>query len=369
MDIAVQQLPIQVVCIAVLLLMRVSSWNSSKLHQNSKHFGIIIDAFITFLVVDIACRFIGDKCAPLTNILNFCKIEICTSMALCWYLMASYTISPSSYKLRKWRIPLLAPFVIVCAYAAIDTFTHILDTTEHFNPTLWMLFNICCAGYIAMASIRSFKHARRAREQFLRRKLRFQAYIVLLPLAGMALQLFFMDLVITSPIMMFTLLIIYIKNMQENITVDEETGLNNSNKLSQYLEQITQSQNPGKRLFYISVALDDMERMRKVHGFHVTAEAMKQMGLFLCSECHSRETFIARSDKDSFAIISENEDFAEIEYFCNRLVSESAKSDVLKRIPWKVSFSIHWAEYGTPQTQNIDSLLDQLKENCFKAAK
>ena len=108
--------------------------------------------------------------------------------------------------------------------------------------------------------------------------------------------------------------------------------------------------------------------MQKLHGKVTGVIALRKMADFLRKQCSGRGLFIAYYQKATFAIVAECSDFSEIEVFTNRAIAASAENQDFTNGPWPITFSIHWAEYGTSETRTIDALLDKVDKNCLKAA-
>ena len=276
--------------------------------------------------------------------------------------------SANTYTLRKWLIPIIGPSVIVSAIALVDALMHLTDGPTDMNPTLWALLNMLSILYIAAASGLCLKKASKCTNKLHRRCFYIIAIVMLIPLLTLILQAKFYELPITSTVFVLVTLFIHMYRTRQHITVDLTTGLNNTNKLSSYLESITQSQDPAKRLFLLKIEIDNFKARKKKHGKRACVVALQKMATFIREQSVQRGTFIARYGKATFAVIAECSDYAEIEAFANKLITASATSQDLLQGPWPITFSIHWSEYGTSETRTIDKFLEKAESNCIKPA-
>lgn len=366
MDSVLFAIEVDVICIMVLLLIRQGNREAASLLLCARALNRLIDFFIAFATFEIAGKILSPEFVVACRIIECLKVISCLAISAAWFYMVCYAVTSSSYKLQKWAILILAPIFITGVYAIIVAIMHLHDTGTALNPVLWILLNLVSIGYLLGASVVAFRNSFKCKNRFLRKHYNQLAIIVLVPLAGMALQTQFMEMPITSPALMLTLLFIYLSDLKENSSTDLITGLNSTSKFAVYLSRITQTLDASKRLFLIQIHIDNLAMMRKEHGKHAPDMAVKQMAQFLRSLCKDKNLFLARYGKETFAIVYECSNFSEIEALCNGIVRQSTQSRQLGQIPWPLSFSIYWSEYGTKSTQNIDSFLDNAKENCFK---
>ena len=357
---------VNIICIVVLFLVRQSNREAASLLLCARALNRLLDFFIAFATLEIVGKLLAPEAVVACRIIEFLKVIACLAIAAAWFYMVCYAVTSSSYKLQKWAILILAPIVITGVYAIVVAIMNLRDTGAALNPILWILLNAVSFGYLIGASVVSIRNSLRCKNRFLRKHYNQLAFIVIIPLAGMLLQAKFMDMPVTSPALMLTILYICLSDMKENVSIDLATGLNSTSKFAMYLNRITQTLDASKRLFLIQIRIDDLASMRKARGKHAPDMVVRQMAQFLRSQSKDKNLFLARYSVDTFAIVYECGNFSEVEALCNGIIRESTQSSQLSQIPWPLSFSIYWSEYGTKSTQNIDSFLDQAKENCLK---
>lgn len=362
------KIEIDVISVIVYLMIWYGSRERAVLEKSARAFQCLVETSILFSVMNSLGLLVPESNIPIIKLINSFKIIACICMGCCWFLSVFYSTSTNTYTLRKWLIPIIGPSVIVSAIALVDALMHLTDGPTDMNPTLWALLNMLSILYIAAASGLCLKKARKCTSRFHRRCFYVIALVMLFPLLTLILQAKFYELPITSTVFVIVTLFIHMYRTRQHITVDMTTGLNNTNKLSSYLDAITQSQDPAKRLFFIKIEIDNFKAMRKKYGKKAGVVALQKMATFLRAQSIQRGTFIAHYEKASFAIIAECSDFAEIEAFANKLIAASASSTELLQGPWPITFSIHWSEYGTSETRTIDTFLDKAASNCIKPA-
>ena len=368
MDVSAFKIEIDIISVIVYLLIWYGNRERAVLEKSARAFQCLVECSILFSILNSIGLFVPESNFPIIRLINSFKVIACICMGCCWFLSVFYTTSANTYVLRKWLFPIIGPSIIVSGITLVETLIHLTEDTAGMNPTVWILLNMLSILYIAAASGLCLKKARKCTSRFHRRCFYVIAAVMLIPLLTLILQAKYYELPITSTVFVIVTLFIHMYRTRQHITVDLTTGLNNTNKLSSYLDAITQSQDPAKRLFLVKIEIDNFKEMCKKYDKKAGVVALQKMAVFLREQSVQRGTFIAHYGKASFAVIAECIDFAEIEAFTNRLITASATNQELLQGPWPITFSIHWSEYGTPETRTIDSFLDKAESNCIKPA-
>lgn len=357
---------IDLISIAILLMVRYGITERASRLREVHVFRYLVDLSIAFCVLNSTGQFIPSTYIPVIKIINGLKIVTCISMGCSWFLTVFFITSTSTYHLRKWFIPILLPSLVVSVMAIIDVLSNLTEPPLDMRPHVWILLNILTIVYVVSASILCLTKARKCTNRIRRRTLYLLSGAMAFPLLLLVVQAKFYDMPITSPSFVIVTLFIHLTSLRRRITVDEITKLNNDNKLADYLEAITQKQNPAKRLFFVKIDIDKFKAMKKKYGGVAAAIALQKMASFLRQQCINRGSFIARYSTSSFAIVTECNDFSEIETLANRLIATSATSEELAQGPWPITFSIYWSEFGTPTTKTVDDLIENCTRNCYK---
>lgn len=357
---------IDLISIAILLMVRYGITERASRLREVHVFRYLVDLSIAFCVLNSTGQFIPSTYIPVIKIINGLKIVTCICMGCSWFLTVFFITSTSTYHLRKKFIPILLPSLVVSVMAIIDVLSNLTEPPLDMRPHVWILLNILTIVYVVSASILCLTKARKCTNRIRRRSLYLLSGAMAFPLLLLMVQAKFYDMPITSPSFVIVTLFVHLCALRGRITVDEITKLNNDNKLADYLEAITQKQNPAKRLFFLKIDIDKFKAMKKKYGGVAAAIALQKMASFLRQQCINRGSFIARYSTSSFAIVTECNDFSEIETLANRLIATSATSEELAQGPWPITFSIYWSEFGTPTTKTVDDLIENSTRNCYK---
>lgn len=367
MVINVASIEISILCIVILLMILATYKGNFQQKPQSGLFKLVIYCFVVFSVVDASSLIISPKAFQLQRTLNFLKLVSCSGIGLSWFLFIYSITDHSIYKLRKWSPLVATPFFAIVVISAIDLILHFNDSQIQLNNSVWIAFNAALVVYNIAASALAHVSAQKSRNKFLRRQYRYLTVIMFVPLAAMAIQAQFIDIMISPPIFALTLLHLYIKTIKRQITLDQSTGINNIHKLAEHLTAITSRQSSDKRVFYMQIKVDRAKHIKKKFGLEKYTEIICMLAKYLEEQCHLKDVFLARADFDSFAIVFEAENQNDIETFGNNITRNFSLNEKQNIIPWEISFSIYWSEYGTEENPTIDSLLDNKTSNCLKS--
>lgn len=358
---------IDIICVIILLMILKASHSTGSLRLQAKTFKIMLQGLTVFMVADVGLLLTWNSLEP-KLIFSCLKIFSWTLASFCWLLYIFFTTGHDSYRLRKWLPLFLIPLLATDALAVADFFISIKRGTIEDNILLWIVLNTSTILYILTASCISVVRARKCRTPFLRKEFLYLAYIMIIPIAATFLQAQTLSIAILAPILTLVILHIHLNTLQRQITTDPFTGLNNDNKLWNYMEFITLHANPSKRLFALCIEIDNYHNIRKTFGKDQAFLGIDNMARFLRKTCANQNAFLARFENKKFIIVFEKEDFTETENFCNLLAQGGSAPELQNGLKWTLTFSIHWSEYGTEKTPNIEMFFRDFARNCYKPA-
>lgn len=358
---------IDIICAVILLMIFRASHNAGSLRMQSKSFKVMLLSLTFFVIGGVLLHLCGNF-PDAKRIFNFLRIVLWTLSTFYWLLYIFFTTGHDSYHLRKWLPLFIMPMLATDIYACVDFFLSIRRGIVEYNIPLWITLNISTIFYIASASIFSVMRAKKCRTPFLRRDFHYLAYIMIFPLAAIFLQTQFLHFDVLAPVLTLVILHLHLNALQQQITTDPFTGLNNANKFWKYMEYITLHADSSKRLFALLIEMDNYSIVRKKFGKDHAFLGIDNMARFLRKACAQQNAFLARFENNNFIIVFEKENFTVVENFCNQLAQSSTDADLQKGLRWPLTFSIHWSEFGTENTPNIEMFFKDFSRNCYKPA-
>lgn len=290
-------------------------------------------------------------------------------LAYTWFSYIFLLSSKSTYTYKRlipfFAIPLLIGIAINIGLIIYNFFNGCDASDEIYAKTL-PLIDALGLLYVLGTLIVGLRHAILLKTQPHHSDGAHLAVISLIPTISVFFQKVFPETPIITPVFTLSMLYIYISILCSRITADPLTGVNNKNRLAEYLQHI-QQQIPNKRLFYMVIEIDYFKEIIRTFGYDTADKILIDVARFLKNQCRDQMAFLSRTGKNQFSITIEHDGIPELESFCQRLVRECDKAPMQKSIPWKISFSIHFVEFGTNKTKDINSFLAEAKANCYKA--
>lgn len=357
-----------IVCIVVSLLILFTLQMSYQLKIQTRMFRSLLIWFSIFCFTGVLTHILPAGVVVFDRLTVCLKTITCSFIGYYWFTYTYYATGRNSYKLKKWAPIAIAPAIIVVIYGLVDFFTHISDETLYLSPFLWIIITITGSIYFLLAFFIAFKRNSQTTNPFHKCEYRYLSIIALIPLTAMFVQYDILNLNISEPIVILTILHLYIKTLRQQISIDPATGLNNKHKLASYLSQVTQNLEPNKRLFFVQIGIDYYDKIQKKFGLEKTKILMEKIAQFLKKQSLYQGAFLARYDTDKFAIVCEKDSIADLELLCNEIIRNCDNSELQGVLPWKISLNMFWAEYGTEKCQNIGTWLKHVEDNCIKPA-
>jgi diguanylate cyclase (GGDEF)-like protein len=283
------------------------------------------------------------------NLMNALIIGALTSF---WFVYVEISQGEEYIKKFRNRMIVMIP-AIVNTLVLLVLFTVFPGTviTEDYHVTLtyYLLFLGIPIGYIVASTIRSFVRAFRKDNYAVR-----SAYIVsgiypiILSIFGVMQTLW-----LEAPMFCFgcsiMMLYVYITSLNDQVSIDELTKLNNRTQLKKYVASEAQKQNSDKYDRYVlMVDLNKFKQINDQYG-HVegdyalkrTADALK----LSCSENPMR-TFIARYGGDEFIIIAKTDKEENIKALCQSIRDNLKHLNKKAGAEYELTASIGYSSYA-----------------------
>ena len=345
-----------IVSIIIFLMMFIREVGSVGRQSKQVIFLNMIIAHIMYFTSDIFWALILGGYLPgnyfsvsVANLMNALIIGALTSF---WFVYVEISQGEEYIKKFRNRMIVMIP-AIVNTLVLLVLFTVFPGTviTEDYHVTLtyYLLFLGIPIGYIVASTIRSFVRAFRKDNYAVR-----SAYIVsgiypiILSIFGVMQTLW-----LEAPMFCFgcsiMMLYVYITSLNDQVSIDELTKLNNRTQLKKYVASEAQKQSSDKYDRYVlMVDLNKFKQINDQYG-HVegdyalkrTADALKMS----CSEISMR-TFIARYGGDEFIIIAKTDKEENIKALCQSIRDNLKHLNKKAGAEYELTASIGYSPYS-----------------------
>ncbi len=364
-----------VVCIIIFVMLLIKDLGGVGRQAKQITFINIVIAHVFYFVSDIFWVLIMARIIPFTrfsvsivNILNAIFLSAITSF---WFIYVELSQGEKYITVTKARFIALIPamfetVLIVFLFIAMPGFV----IKEDGMPTLgyYIVFLTIPLIYVVASTARSFLRAFR-KENFAVRKqyLACAIYPIIISITGVLQTLW-----LAAPFFCFgstiMMLYVYIISLNDQVSIDELTRLNNRTQLKKYVAGESSKQNTDRSTRYIlMIDLNKFKQINDQYG-HVegdmalrrTADALKMA----CGD-NTLKTFIARYGGDEFIIITKTDNEELVKELCNTIKNTVVRLNNEAGSKYELTASIGYASYNGDLTA-FQAALNEADEALYK---
>ncbi len=364
-----------IVSIVIFTLLLLRELGSIGRQSKQVVFINIIFAHIMYFLSDICWALILGKYLPpipglvaAANIINAIVLSCITGF---WFVYAELSQGEAYIQRLRMRLLVLTP-VLVTSVLILVLFIFFPGTviTEGINLTLtyYIVFLSVPVIYIIVSTVRSVIRAF-SKENFAVRSLYLTsaAYPFGIAVIGVIQTLW-----LKIPMFCFgcsiMMLYVYISSLNDQVSIDELTKLNNRTQLKKYIANDIQKQNPGKIDRY--VLMIDLNKFKHIndHYGHVEGDhAIKRAADALMMSCAGSpmKTFIARYGGDEFIVIVKTESEDQIKKLCSDIKETLIRLNTESGAAYELTASIGYAGYSA-DISNFQKALGEADEALYR---
>ena len=373
---------INIICIAVLLITLLQFRESVLRHLEERILGFTIIDTIIYIVLNTATKMLysvhiesslysnNPKIGVVYSLMHALSLISSLLLAQLWFSFIFLRIRKSIYT-YKHLFPLFStPSIIgilICIGISVYGFTNDSHTTAlQFKRLLPFLITLNFI-YIIATMVIGIQYAITQKNTSNRKEAIYLSLIAFIPSSTCIIQYFIPEIPLIDPIFSLTLLHVYVTLLKYRITSDPLTGVNNRIRLIDYLQYISQHQDPSKRLFILVMEVDYFKDIVRKFGYETSDRVIADISSFFKRQCREQKAFLAKTGESQFAIVMERDEVSEIESFCQKLIRECERDSMQTDMnSWKISFNLHYAEISNISSSNISKIFAEARKNCYK---
>ncbi len=304
----------------------------------------------------------------ITSIVPYILISI---SAYFWFIYCEIIQQNKKIITHKGLFLASIPIIIAIILIISATFSGLIfyfDEHGRINTgPLYALFVAIPIGYMIYASIRGFYRA------FTEGKyLDHAVYMVigvfpLIPVITGIIQTIFMYVPFMCYGATFSVILVYLTTLENLISMDSLTQVNNRNQMQKYLLKKMRSQAPGLSLYLMIIDIDHFKEINDTYG-HVegdralirVANAMKE-----ACQSHRNRFFVSRYGGDEFIVIAETEYKGEVNWLSDKIRSNVRLLNEKADAPYELSVCVGIAEYDYSNPVPISSLVARADTDLY----
>ena len=363
------------VCIIIFVMLLIKDLGGVGRQAKQITFINIVIAHIFYFISDICWVLILARIIPYTtlsvslvNISNAIFLSIITSF---WFIYVELSQGEKHITSTKARFIALAPamFETVLIIFLFAVFPETMIQDDGMPTTgYYVAFLAIPLIYVVASTARSFLRAFQ-KENFAVRKqyLACAIYPIIISITGVLQTIW-----LAAPFFCFgstiMMLYVYIISLNDQVSIDELTRLNNRTQLKKYVVGESSKQNNDKSTrFVLMIDLNKFKQINDQYG-HVEGDmALKRTADALKAACGDNvlKTFIARYGGDEFIIITKTDNEELVKELCHTIKDTVIRLNDEAGAKYELTASIGYASY-TGDITAFQTALAEADEALYK---
>jgi diguanylate cyclase (GGDEF)-like protein len=364
-----------IVCIIIFLMMFLREMGTVGRQTKQIIFVNITVSHMLYFVSDIFWVLILGGIIPhtvltasLANISNAILLSAITGL---WFVYVELSQGEKYILTFLHRLYALIPAMIeTITMVILFTFLRpvVMDGNNGMTLMYYIIFLSVPALYVTVSAIRSFIRAMKKENYAVRTQyLACAIYPVILTVFGIMQTLW-----LNAPVFCFgstlIMLYVYIVSLNDQVSIDELTRLNNRTQLKKYVAGESMKQGSDKNNRYVlMIDLNKFKLINDQYGHVEGDNALKRTADALKAACGSNplKTFIARFGGDEFIIIAKTDDEEMIKTLCKSIKETLIKMNNESGAKYELTCCIGYCQYSG-DVSSFQNAMAKADEELYK---
>lgn len=373
-----------VVCILLFGMLLMNDRSNMNRQEKQIVFGQALLAHILYFASDAVWAGIIAGYVPRTHfsvvLMNYINFILLSAIAYNWARFAAVSERAHAFTTKRGRLLFRLPFavmvaVITVAYLIAPHFW--VSESGELNDLYYPLMLAAPLFYVVNSCIKSLKNAKKAVDPAERKLFRM---IGLYPLA-----IVFFGIVqlayIQAPLFCFgcavMMMFFYIRSMNDQISLDPLTKINNRGQLLRYAALENASRREDVKTFVIMADANEFKHINDTYGHAEGDRALVLIAetLKTCLKAMRHTSFLCRFGGDEFALIVHAEQTEAVEFLIYEIRRCLDEISVSEQLPYPLSVSIGFDEWEKGREsfqdclQHADEKLYEEKRNVKQSGR
>lgn len=343
-----------IVCILIFGILLLNDHFSMNRQEKQLIFDRALIAHILYFVSDVIWAGVIAGRVPRTHFsvafVNFSNFILLSAISYEWFLFAAVSERIPLRRTKRGKLLFRLPFAAMTAamIAAYLIAPHFWVSAEgELNDLYYPMMLAAPLAYVTISCVQSLIQAKKTEDPSDRRLF---LLIGLYPLAVVffgVLQLVYLD----APLFCFgctiMMLFFYIRSMEDQISVDPLTTLNNRGQLLRYVAQERGRRRDDVKAF---VVMTDANKFKEINDTYGHAEGDRALVLIANVLRNNSKTmrhpmFLSRFGGDEFVLIVHAGQVEEVEALIENIHRGLEETSAANRMPYQLSVSVGFAEW------------------------
>ena len=345
-----------VVCMIIFVMMLVREMGSVGRQAKQMIFVNIAISHMLYFISDITWVLVLTAVIPATHFtvaaVNTSNAILLSAITGFWFVYVELAQGEQYITAFRNRIIALIPAMVETAVIIVmfiffpDT---LIDGNNELRYLYYIIFLAVPALYVSVSAVRSFVRAFRKENYAVRAQyLACAVYPVIITVFGVLQTLW-----IAAPLFCFgdtiMMLYVYIISLNNQVSVDELTRLNNRTQLKKYITNESFRQGSDKTVrFILMIDLNKFKYINDQFGHVEGDKALKRTAEALKTACsdHSMKTFIARYGGDEFIVVAKTDNEEKVRELCRNIKDTLVRMNRDDNAGYELTASIGYSSYN-----------------------
>jgi diguanylate cyclase (GGDEF)-like protein len=332
-------------------------------------------SFVIYFIFDIFWALIEAEALPKT-VVSSAVINLLIFIATGWltYSWLRYIMAVEHFPSRnkpETKLACISAFLIttlVLVVAYVINPDYIINDKFELQPLYFYCNNIVAYLYIGSILIIAIKKAIEEKNSAEKYK---HLLVGLLPfsviLGGLIEIILYPHFPIFCSASAILMLIFYIHSLEERVSLDHLTKLNNRGQLEQYMYQENSNPRMDKETYVLMMDINDFKHINDTYGhaegdvaLKLTSKALKKV-----AGATSFPVFVSRYGGDEFALIAHTDNQEEIEKFIEDIRNEIKEDCKKENLSYTITMAIGYNKLVKDGNDTLQKCLERADHNLY----
>ncbi len=308
----------------------------------------------------------------LSNIFTYVLLSIASYL---WFLLSEAIQNEKKDYKDPTKLLLSIPVwisTILCVTAFRTGLVYYVDENNNLvGGKLYLLLIIVPFGYMIAASVKAFIRAF-SKDKYADRNIYLMiGFFPIAPIVLGALQAIYWRIPFLCYGAVAAVFYIYTSILDNLISLDPLTQINNRNQMYKYLTNKMRTPDPGLSLFLLMVDADKFKAINDNYGHVEGDKALVSIATAIKNACQGPRSrfFVSRYGGDEFVVVAEMAYRAEATWLAEQIKTNVRRLSSEKNLPYSMAVSVGIAQYDYDEPISLQAFIARADSDLYKQKK
>ncbi|MDO4458891.1 MAG: diguanylate cyclase [Clostridia bacterium] len=366
-------------CIVLILLMYANISQAKPSRSDQRIFRALLKLSVLFGISDMTTWAINGTDMRFANIFvhlaNMIFFITSTAISYGWFMYVMYQVNPNRERVKKINIFASLPMMIFIVQVIISPWTKILyyidkDNVYHRGFGIYSHWIVSWGYMVAVTSIILY-NIRKAESRMKKRELAPMLLFLFFPMIGSLAQVFFYGTSVILCGLTISILIIFIRHQNSQISIDALTETNNRRQLNRYLDDRITNSKSDDSILLIMMDIDGFKKINDVYGHLEGDKALVTIAQLLKQVCGkvNGKLFLARFGGDEFVYVATGKNIPSADAVISEIKAGLEHINSNSKTDYKLGISAGYVSDKISAFNSLDDILSQADKNMYTEKK